>query len=510
MKTALIRGPLVSPAGSLNNEPTPPLGLAYIAASLKQAGLQVQGIDATGEDLNRVVPIPNSKLQYNGIGIDEIVERLEPEARVVGVSCMFSHEWTYYRSLITAIKTRLPDALIIAGGEHCTALPEYTLRDCPALDYIGLGEGEETMVEFSLRVADGGDPRDVGGIAFLDDGDYVTTTPRARIRELGDIPWPDWDSFPVEPYLANNISFGPSHGRNMPALATRGCPFQCTFCSNPLMWTTRYVMRAPEDVVAEIAHYREKYDADGIQFYDLTAIIKKDWTIDFCKLLVERDWDLEWSLPSGTRSEALDAETLGWMARANCRYLVYAPESGSVETLRLIKKKVSLPAMEISVRQAIKNGMTTRTNFIIGFPHETRKQLYQTLKQQMKFTLMGVDEAPLYIFQPYPGTELLDGLIERGEVTYDDEYFESLASFSNGMLAPPPRSICKNIGRFELFAYHVLGMALSYFLSYTLRPKRIVRAFRNMMSSDRSSTVLEQRIKDRLRKWRSRKAASTS
>ena len=155
MKAALIRGPLVSPSGSLNNEPTPPLGLAYIAASLKQAGMDVQGIDAMAEDLNRVVAIPNTRLQYNGIGIDEIVERLDVDARVIGVSCMFSHEWTYYRSLISALKRRSPDAMIIAGGEHCTAMPEYTLRDCPELDYIGLGEGEETMQEFCRLVAEG-------------------------------------------------------------------------------------------------------------------------------------------------------------------------------------------------------------------------------------------------------------------------------------------------------------------------------------------------------------------
>jgi hypothetical protein len=152
--------------------------------------------------------------------------------------------------------------------------------------------------------------------------------------------------------------------------------------------------------------------------------------------------------------------------------------------------------------------MTTRTNLILGFPHETRKQLYQTLKQQLKFTLMGVNEAPLYIFQPYPGTELFDGMFKDGEVNLDDEYFESPASFSTGVLTPPPRSICQNIGRLELFAYRVIGMSLAYFLSYTLRPKRIVRAVRNVFFSGRSSTVPEQRIKDRVRRWKKRGAVS--
>lgn len=500
MKVALIRGPLVAPRESYNNEPTPPLGLAYLAGALKQAGFDVQGIDAPGEALERWVPIPNSKLEYKGIGIDETLERLDPAVRVIGVTSMFSHGWTFFRSLISSIKKRFPEKIIIAGGEHCTALPEYVLRDCPELDFVGLGEGEETMTEFCRRVADSADVNDVDGIAFLEDGNFVMTKPRQRIRKLDEIPWPDWETFPIGPYLSANISFGPSFGRNMPILATRGCPYQCTFCSNPTMWTTRYYMRSVEDVIAEIAYYRGKYDITGVQFYDLTAIIRKEWIVQFCQLLIERDWNLTWSLPSGTRSEALDDETLKWVARANCRYLVYAPESGSEATLKRTKKKISLVRMENSIQSAIENEITVRTNLIIGLPHETRRQLLETLRQQLKFAWMGVDEAPLYLFQPYPGSELFRGLVARGEIALNDSYFDSLAGFSTGLLRPPPRTFCQSVGRLELFTYRVLGMSIAYLLSYVLRPKRILRTIRNVLFSNRSSTVLEQRVKDRLRR----------
>src|SRR6185369_10287704 len=118
-----------------------------------------------------------------------------------------------------------------------------------------------------------GDTASVPGLAVRRDGATVHTGPRARIRALDDMPGPDWDVFPIEPYLAGNISFGASFGRNMPILASRGCPYQCTFCSNPAMWTTRYIIRSVDNVIAEIEHYRERFHITGLQFYDLTAIV---------------------------------------------------------------------------------------------------------------------------------------------------------------------------------------------------------------------------------------------
>ena len=135
---------------------------------------------------------------------------------------------------------------------------------------------------------------------------------------------------------------GISSGRNMPILGTRGCPYQCTFCSNPTMWTTRYTMRDPKDVVDEVESLVKNHAARSIEFFDLTAIVKKDWIIAFCNELKARKLNVSWQLPSGTRSEALDDETLLAIYETNCRLLVYAPESGSPETLRIIKKNLKL------------------------------------------------------------------------------------------------------------------------------------------------------------------------
>jgi radical SAM superfamily enzyme YgiQ (UPF0313 family) len=495
----LIRGPLVSQRGSVNNEPTPPIGLAYLAGSLRAVGYPVRAIDATAQAFDRVYDVPGTTLEAHGIALEEVVEQIPARTRVIGISATFSHEWLPHRTMIAAIRQRHPDAVIVAGGEHPTALAEYCLDDCPALDCIALGEGEETLVDLCQAVGEGRDLRSVPGLVVRANGDLVRTPPRARIRDVDAIPLPDWSTVPIEPYLSAHISFGASFGRNMPIMASRGCPYQCTFCSNPAMWTTRYTTRSPELVLAEILHYRERYDITGLQFYDLTAIVKKDWIIRYCRLLVESGLKLDWSLPSGTRSEALDDEALGWLARANCRYLVYAPESGSPSTLRTIKKKIRLDRMEDSVRSAVRRGIVVRANLIIGFPEESRRELFATVRQALRFAWTGVDEVALNLFQPYPGTELFENLRAAGRLRLDDTYFETLATFSSGNLGPPRHSYSAHLGRIELCIYRLVGMAAFLILSYLLYPKRVWRSFYNIAFTQRSATVMEQRVKDRLR-----------
>ena len=129
-KIALIRGSFIAVKGSVNNEPTPPIGLAYLAGTLLGNGYQVQGIDAVGEALFDFTDIPDTDLQFNGLNNDQIINMIEPGVRIIGISAMFSHEWTYCRGLINDIKEAFPNAVIIGGGEHFTALGEYSLRSC--------------------------------------------------------------------------------------------------------------------------------------------------------------------------------------------------------------------------------------------------------------------------------------------------------------------------------------------------------------------------------------------
>ena len=499
MVITLIRFALIAPIGDAGTEPTPPIGLAYLASACKGPGIDVKGIDAAGKNLNKTFKIPKYKLRGNGIEIGEIIKLIDKKTEIIGISAMFSHEWPYVRDCIKLIKDNFPKVVIFAGGEHVTALPEYCLRDCKAINYICLGEGEETWSEISKKKKEDNNFDDIAGLAYLKNNNFIKSSPRKRIEHIDNILWPDWDIFSIKPYLDNAVSFGPGSGRNMPILASRGCPYECTFCSNPLMFGRRYYVREINDLIAQIKHYIERYRITGLQFYDLTAIIKKDWIIAFCKALKKNNINLEWSLPSGTRSEALDLEVIQALGSVNLKYLVYAPESGSAKTLELIKKKIKISAVEQSVKYAISQGITVRTNLIIGFPNETRLQLYRTLYQQLKFAFMGVEDVPSYYFNAYPGTELFDALLKEEKIKLDDNYFHSLATLSHYNLTPTNISYNKYMGRYELYFYRMIGMILSYSLSYIIRPKRIFRTIKSIFT-DSSATVVEQRFKDYLRK----------
>ena len=499
MHIALIRFALVAPVGDIGSESTPPIGLAYLSSVAKKQGAIVTGIDASGMNLNKVFRISKYNLQGNGLELSEILELIHPDTKLIGITSMFSHEWPYVRDCINATKEKFPNATILIGGEHATALPEYNLRDCKGADYIGLGEGEQTWSEIIGKIKNNESIDEVDGLAYLKNGKFIKTKYRDRIKHIDEIPWPDWDSIKIEPYLDNAVSLGPGSGRNMPMMASRGCPYECTFCSNPLMYGRRYYLRQIDDLINQIKFYIEKYKITGLQFYDLTAIIRKDWVLEFCEKLKENNISLEWSLPSGTRSEALDLDVLKALSKANLKYLVYAPESGSAESLLLIKKKIKLSVMEQSVKYAINQGISVRTNLIIGFPNEKRLDLYKTLYLQIKFSVMGVEDVPTYYFNAYPGTELFDMLVKDGKIIINDEYFLSLATLSHYNLFPTNVSYNKYIGRYELYVYRMTGMILSYILSYILRPKRILRTIKSFFT-DSSKSVAEQRLKDLLRR----------
>jgi anaerobic magnesium-protoporphyrin IX monomethyl ester cyclase len=500
---ALVRPPIVSAKRAFNNEATPCIGLAYISGYLKAKGYATQIVDGIAEGLNRfwdVIEFPGYHCQ--GLTIDEIVGRIDPRARVIGFSAMFSGEWPITRSLIRAVRRRFPDALLVAGGEHITSLSEYSLRDCPDLDVCIRGEGERAMEEICAAGAAGGDFSEVAGAAFLDrEGSYIEAEAR-RIREIDDLPWPDWPQGYMEKFWRAGKSYGVQTARDMPLLASRGCPYRCTFCSSPQMWTTRYVLREVDDVIGEIKHYVAKYDITALQFYDLTAITKKRWTLEFCRKLIEEKLDhLHWSLPSGTRSEALDSETLEMLKRTNCNYLVYAPESGSPETLALIKKRIDLDNLTASVLEAKRQSIVVRTNLIVGFPHETRKHIFETIRYGLYLAWKGADEVSINIFSPYPGTEIFAGLIQSGKLALTDRYFLALGSLNSDYTSINHLTANENVGPRELALYRIGFMLTNYFVGYLRYPSRIWRTLRNIFGVDRvAATVLEHRLKDALRR----------
>jgi radical SAM superfamily enzyme YgiQ (UPF0313 family) len=474
----LIRTPSVVARFALTLNRTPPLSLAYLAGSLTAAGHDVQVIDALGEGLDAMHPGYRPDLVVNGLAVPEIVARIRPDAQWIGISCLFSHEWPLVRQLIAAIAARFPALPIVLGGEHATALPELCLAEAPGLTACALGEGDETVVELVEAHVAGRSLTDVPGIACRTADGVRRAAPRARIRAVDALPVPRWDLTPIERYLEGGWSFGVDRGRTMPLLATRGCPYRCTFCSSPQMWTTRYTTRAPALVVDEIEDYVRRYRIDNVDFYDLTSVVKRDWILEFCRLLEARGLRITWQLPSGTRSEALDEPVLRAMYRSGCRNVSYAPESGSARTLAAIKKKVKLERIGDSMRTAVRCGLNVKANILIGFPDEREADLRDTLRFILRMARLGVHDVSVWTFSAYPGSELFEQLRAAGRLPpLDDAYYASLLSYSDiaGAVSWADALPSKTLQR-----YRLAGLLLFYAASYLTHPSRPLRSMYNI------------------------------
>jgi len=496
-KVVLVRPPLMFASGSVGNYIVPSIGLAYVNGYLRKHGYSPFLVDGQADGLNNVTALSEYPGYYiQGLTFQEMYDRIPADVEILGVSAMFSTDWPLVRDLINGLKARFPAVIIIAGGEHVSAIPEYALRDCAGLDYCVRGEGEHVFYELCERVSAGATVEGVPGIAYLDKkGNFIQSSDVTRIRNIDAIPWPYWPEGYLEKFWVAGKSFGVQTARDMPLMTTRGCPYQCTFCSNKDMWTTRYVLRDVEDVIAEVKYHYEKYNVTSFQIYDLTAITKRSWFIEFLKRLEEINLPVEWSFPAGTRSEILDRGILEALKKVGTSYIVYAAESGSQKTLKDIKKQIDLQAVFKSMKEAKEIGLIIRVNFVIGFPDETRWDIYQTAWAAIKCAIKGVDDVQPWIFNPYPGSALFDEFLQSGKLKLDDQYFLSIANQNNNIFHLHPLSLNKNVPNWELGFYRMVMALTCYGLGYLLYPSRIVRSFKNIRSGKRADTAMEARLR---------------
>jgi len=486
----LIRPPLVVGRGTFSfSNGTPSIGLAYISGALIEVGANVSVLDAIAFAPEQFTPLEDTDLLINGYVSSQILEELDPNADYFGISCMFSCDWIYTKKVISAIKQKYPNKIIIAGGEHITADAQYSLQSSP-IDICVLGEGEETIIDL-LKILESSEKNYTNclGIAYMINGEYIETKRRNRIREIDKIAKPNWNSYPLEIFLSRGMGFNKVSGRPMPMLASRGCPYQCTFCSNPLMWTTRWVARNPKDVVDEIETYIKTYRIDHVEFYDLTAIVKKQWIIDFAKEITSRGIIFNWSLPSGTRSEALDKEVLTALKNSGCDRLVYAPESGSSSTLKRIKKKINLDRMIKSIEIAEKIGINTKANIVFGFPGQTFKESFETVAFLGRCAWVGMHDISVFNFIPYPGSEIFGDLIASGEIDRDSEDYEYVLSGNVVGNLRKMKSWSDSLSTIQIKFFIFTCVIFFYTVSYLKTPSRFLILCINVIKSRPSSTM---------------------
>jgi radical SAM superfamily enzyme YgiQ (UPF0313 family) len=475
----LINLPGIKAINSLGlNSPNPPIGLAYIAAILKRDGYVYKVIDMAGEALNQIISSEKKKNYYiQGLSIEKGISLIPENTDIVGFSCIFSPHWPLLRDLVKQIRERFPSIFMVAGGEHITALPEFSLKNSE-LDAVILGEGELIFPSLIKALRNNENFQDIKGIAFKNrlNKEIVINQREKRIMDLDSIPWPDWDSFPIEEYIKSDLQNGVNRGRSMPIIATRGCPHRCSFCSNMKMWTGIYKVREPSDVISEMEHYIKSYDIVNFNFQDLTAFVDKHWTLNLTQEILSRNLNISWQLPSGIRIEDFDNEVASSVYKSGCRNMAFAPESASPKILESVKKDIDLGQMEKAINVAVSSNINLSCFFVIGFPLETDETLRVTLNFVRKLARLGVTDIGLAQFVPYPGSELFEQLLQSGEIKLDDDFFLSPMEF----YLKTSHCYAKDFTSQELFKWQIRILVNFYLFSFFFYP---FRTFKNVMKA---------------------------
>jgi radical SAM superfamily enzyme YgiQ (UPF0313 family) len=487
MKIQLIQPPVyINKNGLTALRPSLPLGLAYIAATLRKDGHALSVIDALGEAPDRMVP--EGDIWRLGLAPDEIVARIAPDTQAIGVTNMWSYSWPIVRELLHKIRAARPKLPIVCGGEHFTATTELSMSQAP-IDYIVRGEGEETAVALFRALELGVDTSVIPGIAYRDPaGKVVINKSRDRIKNVDEIPWPAWDLFNVRAYDEHKFVAGIHYGLTVPILATRGCPYQCTYCSSPGMWTTRWYARTPKDVADEIESYVKQYHATNFPFQDLTAILKREWVVEFTDEIARRGLDITWQLPAGTRSEVFDEEVAKRLFASGCRSVNFAPESGSERTRKHMKKMLTDEKLFRAVHAATGAGLNVGCFLVLGYPTDEGVDMKATARMIRRLARAGVDDVSAGFFFPLPNTEITRELEQEGKIRMDDDFLKLPVYVHNKYMAKE-RNYCRALTAKQMTRWKYWIVLNFYVTSFVTRPGRVFRILWNFLRGKESSKM---------------------
>ncbi|MEY4675204.1 MAG: hypothetical protein RL148_2988 [Planctomycetota bacterium] len=503
MKVTLIHPPVyINKNGLTALRPSLPLGLAYIAAVLRDDGHQVSVVDALGLAPEQM--IPDGDIWRLGLKPEEIIERVPADTQAIGVTSMWSYSWPIVRELIHKLRAAFPGVPIVCGGEHFTAVPDLSMEQAP-IDYIVMGEGEETAIALFRAIELKLDITVIPGVAHRGaDGKIVKNPRRDRIRNIDELPWPAWELFDVEAYSSNRLVSGIYYGKTVPILATRGCPYQCTYCSSPNMWTTRWFARTPKDVVDEIETYHRRYGASNFPFQDLTAILKREWVVDFCREIETRGLKITWQLPAGTRSEIIDEEVARLLVRSGCKSLNFAPESGSERTRAHMKKMLTDEKLFRAVHASVKAGLNVGAFFVLAYPTDEVEDMKATVRLAARLGRAGIDDVSAGFFFPLPSTEITRQLEKEGRVHYDDAFLK-LPIYVHNKFLSDDRRFNDHFTAKQLTKWKYKVVAAFYINSFLFRPGRVFRILWNFLRGKETSKM-ESFLHETVRKFRLRKS----
>jgi anaerobic magnesium-protoporphyrin IX monomethyl ester cyclase len=378
--------PYFQPANDNSIFRFPPLGLGYLAAYLKQHGVQVQLVDCTFMDEKEAL---------------DRIRRSKP--RIIGVQVMFSMK---EKAIEFAQLLRTDCEVLVAGGPLPTSNPDEFLQ---FFDVVVVGEGERTLLELVDALENGTSLAKVAGVVFKDNGQVNRAATRSFIDDLDAIPFPSRELFDNNAYKRYyRRSFGYT---TTSVMTSRGCPFQCDFCSRPV-FGNKFRARTAANVANEIEQIQE-LGYDRVWFADDCFTLNRDRLLSICDELVSRRIHVGWECLS--RVDTVDLEVANRMKHAGCVRVFFGIESGNDMILKVMRKQATVKQAREAV-EVFKNAeVQTGAFFILGYPCEDEETILDTVNFASSLPL---DYLSFTFPYPIPGTPLFERVKDR--MMYED------------------------------------------------------------------------------------------
>ena len=411
MRVCLINPPRIQPKAWGKPNVFPPITLASVAAVLEK-NHEVSIIDTPTEGWKNLVEMDGNRYRV-GLSARTIAERIKQfNAQVVVVEIPFSGWAKAALEVVSEAKKVSKNTTIVLIGLHPTARPQDCLMNTD-VDFVVIGEPENTVSELVASLEQGKcDFKGIDGLGFRDNGKPVLTSKRVPIKDLDSLPFPARHLLPMDVYY-EAVKENPLRGeisKPWTALVTsRGCPYNCVFCSNCIVWGKTWRARSPKNVVDELEHVVKIYGVKQIDFLDDNITLDKNRMAEICDLIIQRGLHFEWFTPNGVRADKLDEPLLRKMKKAGCKKIRVAPESGVQRVVdNIIGKNLDLKSVEQAVIACKKVGIKVGCFFVIGLIGETKADMEETIKFAYKLRRLGAESFVFSIAMPLYGTALYE------------------------------------------------------------------------------------------------------
>lgn len=382
MKVLLVQPRVETIYKSIN---FPPLGISYIASVLREHNIPVGVLDMRLKNYGRDV-------------LASIIKRDKP--KIVGFSST-TFGFNEAIDLARFVKSISDDIITNVGGPHIAIMPHESAK---FFDCVTVGEGECTMLEMAYAVERGADIGQVKGIVYRKDGKTIATSPMPYIGDLDALPFPAHDLFPLKEY---NLKI-------LPLLTSRGCPYQCIYCSTYKTFGRLFRSRSPENIIDEIKFMMTTYGIRRFDILDDNFAMDRQRVINLCQKIIDDKLTIKWECSQGIRADGLDGAVLSIMKKAGCTLIAVGVESASEKVLLSLKKHTDIEKIRRVLLEAKKVGLTTKGFFLIGSPDETYDDFLKSIEF---FKDADIDIPRFGMLVPYPGTELAKWVSENADVT---------------------------------------------------------------------------------------------